>query len=178
MFKPCDVIVIEGSRTDDKYTNLLLEIFHEVGVSYEVYVASCHWHMGDLYESFLRGIDERIVVYIGGMEFAAPGVVSAFFRNLDQHAQLVFSVPTDKAARSATENLPLGTPLITSGLNEINVSHGIKNSALAIAKIVAYGGKANVSLGLKSWFAKNKESKAMQKLITNSKGQIESHHQV
>ena len=134
--------------------------------------------MGNPYNSFLRSIEEPIVVYVGGMEFAAPGVVSAYFRNLGLNAKLVFSVPTDIAARSATENLPFGTPLITSGLNEISVKHSVKNSALAIAKIVAYGGNKEVERGLDAWFAKNREGKLMHELTTNAKGQIESYHQV
>jgi len=167
-----DVIVIEGSRTDDKKTNLVLEILHAVGVTYRVFAGSCHWHTAKEFEDFVDNIKERLIVFIGGMELAAPGIIAARNRNNKTLHKLVIGIPTDKAARSAIENLPLGTAVLTPGLNETSVTHSIQNGALGVAQLAGMFSKPKILRNLEQWYEKTKSTKPLEEIKLNEKGLI------
>lgn len=149
------VRLILGSESDVEKGNIFLATLRESGVDCQVSIASCHRNIGGEFEKFVVGIQEKIIVMLGGMELAAPGIIESLLRNAEKFDSIVFGVPTDKAARSAIENLPQGTAIITSGLNEISLKHSIINSALAVAKLVAMLGDESVKEGLKAWYRKN-----------------------
>lgn len=169
MAKTKDVIVVEGSRTDDAKTNLVLEILHAVGVTYRVFAGSCHWHSAKDFESFVDDIRERFIVFIGGMELAAPGIIAARNRNNKTLHKLVIGIPTDKAARSAIENLPFGTAVLTPGLNETSVKHSIQNGALSVAQLVGMNFKPKVLEKLNQWYAEMRDSKPLEEIELNEK---------
>src|SRR4030042_5369496 len=156
-----DVRLILGSETDAKNANYLLVVFKAVGVRCGVSVASCHRDAGPDFEAFLASVKESIIVYLGGMEFAAPGIAESINRNAGRIDKLIFAVPTDKAARSAIENLPMGTGVATSGLNEISLKHSLANSALFIAKLAGMLGNNDILAGLKKWHAVFREKKPL-----------------
>ena len=130
-----DVRLILGSPTDAPNGNLIIPIFQAAKIRYDVSFASCHRDAGEDFNTFVNSIDEKIIAFLGGMELAAPGCIASMLRNSQDFNKIVFAIPTDKAARSAIENLPEGTAVITCGLNETSPKHSIKNSGLAIAQM-------------------------------------------
>lgn len=132
---PKEVRILLGSISDNDNANVILEILHDTGITCAASVVSCHRNAGEEFNDFVLNIKENIIVFIGGMSLAAPGLIESILRNNGRFDQIVFAVPTDKAARSAIEDLPMGTAIITSGLNEISLKHSLANSALSIAKM-------------------------------------------
>lgn len=147
-----DVILILGSKTDGQNANVVLKIWGTLGITYRVAIASCHRHGGGEFEKFINGLEKNIIVFIGGMSLAAPGLIETLNKGAKKIDILVFAIPTDKAARSAIENLPAGTAIITSGLNTISLTHSLKNNALAIAKLIAMLKKEGVFTHLKRFY--------------------------
>jgi phosphoribosylcarboxyaminoimidazole (NCAIR) mutase len=133
-----DIRFVLGSETDAKEANELLKVWNRLSIKTEVSIASCHWHAGDEgdgFEKFIKGIAERIIVFIGGMSLAAPGIIETINKVNGCCEKIVFAVPTDQAARSAIEDVPKGTALLTSGLNTVSLNHSLFNSAVAVAKL-------------------------------------------
>lgn len=163
-----NVMVIEGSRTDDEPTNIFLKILRDCKVTYQVKSASAHWHAGDIYTTFLLGIEEDIIVFIGGMSLVGPGLISAIYRNKLMFEKNIIGIPTDEAARSACEDLPMGVPLLTPGLNTISAKHSIINGALAVAKLVLMQTRNNdIRQGLIDWFDKTRKKKPIEDIELN-----------
>jgi len=160
--KSPQVLVIEGSRTDDEKTKKFTNILHACNVSYQIDCASADWHAGIAYSEYIKQlpVETKLIAFIGGMSLVAPGLISAELRNRSVHDVLVIGVPTDEAARNAIENRPLGNPLLTSGLNEISSDHSIQNSALAVAKLaLSIYRDPQIHSGLEEWFKGLREGK-------------------
>lgn len=152
------VRIIMGSQSDEEQTNKLLAVLKEINVPYCVSIASCHRNQNEL-KDFILWLESNIIVFIGGMSLAAPGIIRAILVAAERFAKIVFAIPLDAAARSAIEDLPAGTPVITCGLNTVSVSHSITNSALAIGHICAVLGKKASATGLGRRYAKQKKNK-------------------
>jgi len=160
---------ILGSKTDRPNANVMLAIWHILSIRAHVSIVSCHWHVGDEdlgFEAFVKSIPERLIVFIGGMSLAAPGIIETINKVSGYSDKIVFAVPTDKAARSAIEDLPMGTALLTSGLNTISLKHSLVNSAIAVAKLanlmVPPGERRQVAqFELKEYLSAMKEEKAI-----------------
>lgn len=158
---PKDVILIMGSDTDADKANEVLKIWKAVGVNYRVAIASCHRHSVDEFAKFILSNDEKLIVFLGGMSLAAPGLIETILKKADK-CIMVFAIPTDKAAQSAIEDLPKGTAIITSGLNQVSLLHSLVNSALATAKLVGmFTNKQKIFNGLKEWYEENLEKKPL-----------------
>jgi len=132
------VRLILGSESNWKAANVIIGILSKIGIPVKVSIASCHWHTGDGFEEFIRGLDEDLIAYVGGMQFAAPGIAETINKVSGQSYKIVLAVPTDKIAQHACEDFPQGTTVFTAGFNSVVLEHGIKNSALAIAKLYAW----------------------------------------
>jgi phosphoribosylcarboxyaminoimidazole (NCAIR) mutase len=168
-----DTMVILGSPSDWKHGNVILEMFRDLAVTYVVSYASCHRNIGKEFETFITGIQEKIILCVGGMEFALPGILESIDRNAKMFNQIVLAVPTDKAARSAIENLPVGTAIITCGLNEICLNHGLQNSALMAGKLAGMLGNDNAFKCLALWYEKAAKKKPLvPKVELDHKGLI------
>ncbi len=152
------VRLIMGSINDREKADKLEEVWKKINLPYKKSVASCHKHGGGDFTGFIKKINEKIIVFLGGMELAAPGLVEVVLKKADAWDKIVFAVPLDKAARSAVENLPKGTSIITGGLNEISLSHSLVNSALAVARL-AYIWSYDEALlaNLKKWYREQLE---------------------
>jgi len=167
------VLVIEGSRTDDKNTNILLKILCECNVDYRVDCASAHWYAGLIYADYIKKIKEKIIIFIGGMSPSAPGIISAILRNLNKHDTIVIGIPADKAARSAIEDLPMGTPVLMPGFNTTSVKHSIINGGLTAAKLaLAQSNNELIRDGLSDWFLNKHRKKPIERIVLNDKGLI------
>jgi len=140
MKKKSDIRLILGSiETDAKNANALLKIWNRLGIRVHVSGASCHWHVGgegeDDFVKFIKEIPEGLIAFIGGLSLAAPGIIETINKVNDHCEKMVFAIPTDTAARSAIEDLPRGTAILTSGLNTVSLGHSLDNNAIATAKV-------------------------------------------
>ena len=124
-----------GSETDAENANHVLRVWHDLHLDYVGSYLSAHRQAGAEFTGKILAMKEPIIAFMGGLSLAAPGEISGILVNNIRPEQIVFGIPTDRAARSAIENLPAGTVVLTSGLNEISPRHGFINSALAIARI-------------------------------------------
>lgn len=132
------VRIILGSITDWEKANKITRILNEVGIPIKVSIVSCHWQTGDGFEKFIRELKEDLIAYVGGMQFAAPGIAETINKVSGHSYKIVLAVPTDKIAQHACENFPQGTAVFTAGFNSISPEDGLKNSALGIAKLYAW----------------------------------------
>jgi len=129
-----DVLLIMGSKSDKEKANKVLGVWKDLDLNARVAITSCHKHGGGEFKKFIDGIDERIVVFLGGMSLVAPGLIQMLMQKADKN-KVIFAIPTDKAALSAIQDLPKGTPVMTCGLNQVSLEHSLINSALAIANL-------------------------------------------
>jgi phosphoribosylcarboxyaminoimidazole (NCAIR) mutase len=158
--------ILGSLETDAKHANKVLEILNQLGVEYEVSAASYHGHAGAGFEHFVdHEISEDIIVFIGGLELAGPGAIEAISKNAGLVERIVFGIPTDHIARNSIEGLPRGTAVITCGYNEVSLKHTLVNSALAIARLVAFSGDEKVTDKLKAWYLNAKREKPLIKCI-------------
>jgi phosphoribosylcarboxyaminoimidazole (NCAIR) mutase len=164
-FKPNDVRLVLGSETDKTHGNVMLAIFREVGVQCGVTILSCDRDSGDGFEPMVASFKESLIVYVGGMDLAAPAIVGALNNNAGRLNKIIFAVPTDTAARSAIENRPMGNPIMTCGLNEISLKHSVTNSALAIARLAGMLGDQDILDRLKEWHKKFRSGKPMKENV-------------
>lgn len=136
-----DLRFILGSvETDGAHGNALLGIWNKLDIITKVSGASCHWHTGDEEEEkdfvrFIKRVPEHLIAFLGGMSLAAPGIIETINKVNDMGEKIVYAIPTDLAARSAIEDVPQGTALLTSGLNTISLKHSLINNAIGVAKI-------------------------------------------
>lgn len=152
------ISLILGSKTDKVNGNIFLEVLKTIGVGCNVSIASCHRHIGGdkrEFETFIAAIRENIIVMLGGLSLAAPGIIESLNRNARDFNKIVFAVPTDNAALSAIQDLPKGTAIITCGLNQVSSKHSIINSALSVAKLSYIAGchkEKEIARGLSRWY--------------------------
>jgi phosphoribosylcarboxyaminoimidazole (NCAIR) mutase len=156
--KSKEVRLILGSMTDNDKATKVLMIWKDLGIKYGTSVASCHRNIGGEFELFVSGIEQKIIVFIGGLSLAAPGIIESLLHNAKRFDHIVFAIPTDQAALSAVQDLPAGTPVITCGLNQVSLSHTLKNSALAVARLVLMNSvgerKKALSMSLSDFYQK------------------------
>jgi len=132
------VRIILGSVTDGEGASKITRILNEIGIPIKVSIASCHWQTGDGFEKFIQELKEDLIAYVGGMQFAAPGIAETINKVSGQSYKIILAVPTDKIARHACEDFPQGTAVFTAGFNSVSPEHGLINSALGIAKLYAW----------------------------------------
>ncbi len=132
-----DVRVMMGSESDAEQGNKVLAILRKNCVAHKVTIASCHRNIGGEFEELAKRIEERVILMIGGMSFAAPGIMSSLLRNGGKLGHVIIAIPLDEAARSAIEDLPKGTVVLTCGLNQTSISHSIENATLAAVQLNA-----------------------------------------
>lgn len=138
MNKILSVRLILGSKSDIKHANVILSVLRCIGIPAKVSVASCHWHTGDGFEEFIRELEEDLIAYIGGMQFAAPGIAETINKVSKQSYKIILAIALDKIAQRACEDFPLGTVVFTAGFNSIDLKTGLQNSALGIANLYAW----------------------------------------
>lgn len=167
------VRLILGSPNDAKHGNTFIEILKKINVPYKVSFASCHRNAGEL-DAFVKSIKEKIIAFEGGMSLAAPGIIRSLLTAAGIVNKIVWAVPTDEAARSAIEDLPEGTPVMTAGLNTVSLNHGIKNNALCIGHLIAtMNDDHDVISGLENYYSALKAKKPLvPEVELNSSGLI------
>ncbi len=169
------VRVVLGSPTDWEKANIVLGVLRDIGIPYNVSIASCHWHTGEVPEkdfvNFIRELEEDLIAYVGGLQFAAPGITETINKNSSQAHKIVMVVPTDEIAYQANENFPLGTVVFMTGRNSKNSEHDLKNRALGIAKVFAWR-YPDLRPDLQAYYDKMKENKPLVKEVELVNGLI------
>jgi 5-(carboxyamino)imidazole ribonucleotide mutase len=128
LFDIMDVLVILGSRSDIPVAEKAKGIFEEMGVSYEITIASAH-RTPERVKALVEGSDARVFVAIAGLSAALPGVVAA------HTIKPVIGVPVSGNVNLdsilSVLQMPPGIPVGAVGLD-----NG-KNAALLACEILA-----------------------------------------
>ncbi len=124
-----DVLVLLGSESDMPIAKKAEDALKELGISYEIKVASAH-RQPDLLDKIIKSSDAKVFIGIAGLSAALPGVIAS------KTAKPVIGVPVNVKlegldALLSTMQLPPGVPVATVGID-----NG-KNAALLAARILA-----------------------------------------
>lgn len=142
MDKNPTVRFILGSTSDRDAANVMLAVLNELKITVKISVASCHWHTDadndNALEDFVFSVEEDIIACIGGMQFNLPGIVDTLNKVNGLAYKIVVAIATDKVAKHANEDFPFGVVVFTAGYNSLKPEVGCRNSALSIAKLLAY----------------------------------------
>jgi 5-(carboxyamino)imidazole ribonucleotide mutase len=117
-----EVLIIAGSRSDEKIVQKAVEVLKEAGVSYSVEYCSAHRSPDRLDEIVLKS-DARVFVCIAGLSAALPGVVAS------KTKKPVIGVPVNVKldgldALLSVMQMPSGVPVATVGIdNGKNAAH-------------------------------------------------------
>jgi len=166
------VRIFLGSLSDRKIANIILCILKEIGIPYRVSIGSCHWHSDAGLEKLVKNAEENVMVAIGGMQFNLPSIVETINKvNWETH-KLVLAIPTDKIAKHANEDFPFGTVVFMAGFNSIDPEAGYKNSALGIAKLLAFRYPDYFVMKLDDYYKNLAKKKELQKEVVLVDGLI------
>ncbi|MEM4348612.1 MAG: 5-(carboxyamino)imidazole ribonucleotide mutase [Candidatus Anstonellaceae archaeon] len=129
-----DVLVILGSQSDMPIADKVTKTLEELGISYELKVASAH-RQPDLLDSIITQSDAKIFIGIAGLSAALPGVIAS------KTKKPVIGVPVNVSlggldALLSIAQIPPGVPVATVGID-----NG-KNAALLAARILALSNPA------------------------------------
>jgi len=124
-----DVLVLLGSESDMPIAKKAEDALKELGISYEVKVASAH-RQPDLLDKIIKESNAKVFIGIAGLSAALPGVIAS------KTKKPVIGVPVNVKldgldALLSTMQLPPGVPVATVGID-----NG-KNAALLAARILA-----------------------------------------
>jgi len=124
-----DVLVMTGSESDMPIVKKATDVLAELGISYEVKVASAH-RAPDLVDKLVKESDAKVFIGVAGLSAALPGVIAS------KTNKPVIGVPVDVKlggldALLSTAQLPPGVPVATVGID-----NG-KNAAILAARILA-----------------------------------------
>jgi 5-(carboxyamino)imidazole ribonucleotide mutase len=123
-----DVLIIAGSKSDEKIVGKASEALTEVGVGHSVEYCSAH-REPDRLETIIKGSDARVFICIAGLSAALPGVVAS------KTKKPVIGVPVESKlagldALLSTVQMPPGVPVACVGID-----NG-KNAALLAKRIL------------------------------------------
>ncbi len=140
-----EVLVISGSRSDEKIIKKATDTLEELGISYTVEIASAH-REPDKVKKIVTDTDARVIIAIAGLAAALPGVVAAYTE------KPVIGVPVSTAlngldALLSIVQMPKGVPVATVGIdNGQNAAYlaariiGIENKLTTLPKTYAESG--------------------------------------
>jgi 5-(carboxyamino)imidazole ribonucleotide mutase len=124
-----DVLVITGSESDMPVAKKATDAMAELGISFDVKVASAH-RAPDLLDKLVKESDAKVFIGVAGLSAALPGVIAS------KTKKPVIGVPVNVKlggldALLSTMQLPSGVPVATVGID-----NG-KNAAILAARILA-----------------------------------------
>jgi len=124
-----DVLIITGSESDMPVVKKATDALDELGIKYEVKVASAH-RSPDLLDKIIGESDAKVFIGVAGLSAALPGVIASKTR------KPVIGVPVNVKldgldALLSTMQLPPGVPVATVGID-----NG-KNAAILSARMLA-----------------------------------------
>ena len=110
-----DVLVISGSKSDDKITKKATDTLEKLGVSYSVKIASAH-REPERVKDIVTKTESKVIIAIAGLAAALPGVVASYTQ------KPVIGVPVSAAlngldALLSIAQMPKGIPVATVGID-------------------------------------------------------------
>ena len=132
-----DVLILVGSESDMPVAKKATDALFELGIKYEVKVASAH-RQPDLLDKIIRESDAKVFIGIAGLSAALPGVIAS------KTKKPVIGVPVNVKldgldALLSIMQMPPGVPVATVGIdNGKNAAHlAARMLALSDAKLAA-----------------------------------------
>ncbi|UCE37163.1 MAG: 5-(carboxyamino)imidazole ribonucleotide mutase [Thermoplasmata archaeon] len=122
------VMIILGSKSDTPVSEKAESILDELGVEYEIFIASAH-RTPDRVKELVEASDAKVFLAIAGMSAALPGVVAS--HTLKPVIGVPVSGKLNMDAMLSILQMPPGIPVGTVGLD-----NG-KNAALLACEILA-----------------------------------------
>jgi len=129
------VLVLIGSKSDERHVKGCLQLLEEFGIGYELVVSSAH-RQPDKTAKLAKQANRRgfrVIIAVAGFAAHLPGVVAA-------HTSLpVIGVPLPTSPLKGTDSflsilqMPSGVPVATMSVGEA----GCKNAAILAAQILA-----------------------------------------
>jgi len=117
-----DVLIIAGSKSDEKIVKKASDVLDELKISYEIEYASAH-REPERVQSIVTQSDAKVMIAIAGLAAALPGVVASHTK------KPVIGVPVKVAldgldALLSIMQMPKGVPVATVGIdNGQNAAH-------------------------------------------------------
>ena len=110
-----DVMVIAGSKSDEKIVEKVTKILKEEGIKFSMEYASAH-REPEKVSKIVKETDARVFIAIAGLSAALPGVVAS------QTKKPVIGVPVESKlggldALLSTVQMPKGVPVATVGID-------------------------------------------------------------
>lgn len=145
--------IIIGSASDLGVAGKAVEILRELGIEFEMGIASAHRTPDDVvnYAVSAAGRGIKVIIAVAGLSAALPGVIAA------NTTLPVVGVPVASGPLSGSDALlsiaqmPPGIPVACMGID------GAKNAALMAARIISTGDEA-LALKLTAWTRKSAEA--------------------
>ncbi len=122
------VCVILGSKSDFDKAKRALSVLNELGVNYDVHVASAH-RTPDLVEKIVRETDHEVFLIFAGLSAALPGFVASLTEKPVIGVPLSSNVPFDSLLSMV--QMPKGVPIAVVGVDNV------VNGALMCVEILA-----------------------------------------
>ncbi|MHA1907760.1 MAG: phosphoribosylformylglycinamidine cyclo-ligase [Candidatus Thorarchaeota archaeon] len=117
-----EVLVISGSKSDDKIIKKATDTLDDIGISFEVEIASAH-REPERVKEIVSKTEAKVIIAIAGLAAALPGVVASYTK------KPVIGVPVSAAlngldALLSIVQMPKGVPVATVGIdNGQNAAH-------------------------------------------------------
>ncbi len=123
------VLILSGSKSDEKVYEKAVKTLEEFGVEYRLEIASAHRNP-ELVEKLVKETEADVIIAVAGLSAALPGVVAS------KTTKPVIGVPVDVKlegldALLSIMQMPPGIPVATVGID-----NG-KNAALLAIQILA-----------------------------------------
>lgn len=122
------VCVILGSKSDFDKAKRALSVLNELGVDYDVHVASAH-RTPDLVEKIVRETNHEVFLIFAGLSAALPGFVASLTEKPVIGVPLSSNVPFDSLLSMV--QMPKGVPIAVVGVDNV------VNGALMCVEILA-----------------------------------------
>ncbi|UCD03254.1 MAG: 5-(carboxyamino)imidazole ribonucleotide mutase [Candidatus Aenigmatarchaeota archaeon] len=110
-----EVMVIAGSKSDEKIVENVTKVLKEEGVKFRLEYASAH-REPERVNKIVKGSDAKVFIAIAGLSAALPGVVASLTK------KPVIGVPVDSKiggldALLSIVQMPKGVPVATVGID-------------------------------------------------------------
>ena len=122
------VCVILGSKSDFDKARKALSTLEELGVEYDIHVASAH-RTPDLVEKIVNETDHEVFLILAGLSAALPGFVASLTEKPVIGVPLSSNVPFDSLLSMV--QMPKGVPIAVVGVDNV------VNGALMCAEILS-----------------------------------------
>lgn len=125
---PAEVLIILGSKTDAEVGKSAAKILDELGVEYEMVVASAH-RTPDLLRDLVRNTPAKVFIAVAGLSAALPGTIAA--HTLKPVIGVPVSGKVNLDSILSIVQMPPGVPVAAVGLDRG------ENAAILATEILA-----------------------------------------